>query len=373
MGKPLRESLIDVSDAITLTRHFIDLLQQFAKEGFAENVDNKTDGEFTTVVKKEPCGIVGAITPWNFPFLMTAQKVIPAIATGNVLILKPSEYAPLSSLHLAALCKEAGVPNGVLAVLPGYGAQNTDARSKQKIIVYLLFFFLKYIFFIDGKISENHIENLGAGAALAHPSSNLDKIFFTGSTATGKYIMKDSAEAMRPLSLELGGKSPLIICEDINEDDLNPIVDWILTGFVFNCGQVCSSTSRIIVHKNVANALVSKLQRALKQIIIKGSLWENEEGVTQDTPSLGPIVCKEQFQRVKNYLKIAEEEKLNQVFPTAEHHIAKIPESGFFVSPHVFFNVPETSRLWKEEIFGPVLSILVSSIKELYNFLKINF
>ena len=188
-GKPLRESSADISDAISLALHLADLLEEPLWQT-PEVVANGTE-DFTTEVRREPIGVVAAITPWNYPFLMAADKVFPALAAGCAVILKPSELAPLSCLVLAELCRDAGLPPGALNVLPGLGSVTGDALSR-------------------------------------HPG--VDKLSFTGSVVTARKVMTAAAMGPRPLSLELGGKSPAIVFDDA---DVNAAVDWLITGFVW--------------------------------------------------------------------------------------------------------------------------------------------
>ena len=188
-GKPFRESSADISDAIALALHLAELLED-PRWPAEEVVANGTD-DFITVVKSEPIGVVAAITPWNYPLLMAAYKVLPALAAGCTVVLKPSELAPLSSLVLAELCREAGLPPGALNVVPGLGSLTGDALSR-------------------------------------HPG--VDKLSFTGSVATARKVMTAAALGPRPLSLELGGKSPALVFDDA---DVDAAVDWLITGFVW--------------------------------------------------------------------------------------------------------------------------------------------
>lgn len=182
-----------MSDAITACDHFA-MLAEKQDSHQDEVIDNGTGGDFKTTINYEPIGVIGAITPWNYPFLMGVWKVIPAIAAGCCTVLKPSELAPLSCLALAEMCHEAGLPAGALNVVPGFG--------------------------------------IDAGAPLSeHP--DVDKVAFTGSVMTGRRIMAAAALGPRAISLELGGKSPLIAFEDA---DINATVDWIITGILWGSG-----------------------------------------------------------------------------------------------------------------------------------------
>ena len=214
-GKPLRESNVDISDCITLANYFATLAEELDGKQ-SEVIDNGSGGDFVSKVIHEPIGIVGAITPWNFPFMMGIWKVIPAIAAGCTIVLKPSELAPLSCLILAEIATQAGLPDGVLNVVPGLGTT--------------------------------------AGSALSG-HDDIDKLSFTGSAPTARKIMQQASYGPRSITLELGGKSPAIIFEDV---DVNIVADWILTGILWGSGQVCSATSRVLVHKNIKAALYEK-------------------------------------------------------------------------------------------------------------------
>ena len=253
MGKPLREALADVGDAETACLHFAELAEQQDQKQF-EKIDNGTT-DFVTSVIHEPVGVVGAITPWNYPFLMGIWKVIPAIAAGCCVVLKPSELAPLSCLLLGEMCTAAGLPAGALNVLPGLGPD--------------------------------------AGRALSvHPG--IDKVSFTGSAATGRRVMEGASQGPRAVSMELGGKSPLLVFADA---DLDSALDWILTGILWGSGQVCSATSRVLVHKSVRHALCEKLYAKLRDIRLGPSLPVEPEG-SWPGQKLGPVVSRGQYEKI---------------------------------------------------------------------------
>eukprot|EP01036_Dinobryon_divergens_P033043 gene33043-42753_t len=320
MGKPVREALADLGDAISACDHFANLAEeQDAKQH--EVIENGTGGDFTTTILLEPVGIVGAITPWNYPFLMGIWKVIPAIAAGCCIVLKPSELAPLSCLLFGELCNAAGLPQGALNVVSGLGA---DA---------------------GGPLSN-------------HP--DIDKLSFTGSLPTARKIMAAAALGPRALSLELGGKSPLIVFEDA---DVPSAVDWIILGVLWGSGQVCSSTSRVLVHSSLRETLLQQLKQRVDAVLVGDAL--NEQMMNHQGPTMGPIVSKGQYDRVSSFIAQAKEENLTFLCggePSADFRARlvggpAVQESGFFIPPTVLVDVPVTSRLWKEEIFGPVLCI----------------
>ncbi|KAI5399229.1 hypothetical protein KIW84_064562 [Lathyrus oleraceus] len=197
---------------------------------------------FKSYILKEPIGVVALITPWNYPFLMATWKIAPALAAGCAAILKPSKLASVTCLELGEICKEIGLPHGVLNIVTGLGHE--------------------------------------AGASLAsHP--DVDKISFTGSSATGSKIMTTAAQLVKPVSLELGGKSPIVVFEDV---DLDKVAEWTVFGCFFTNGQICSATSRLIVHESIAVEFVDKLVKWAENIKISDPL---EEGCR-----LGPIVSE---------------------------------------------------------------------------------
>jgi len=222
-GKPLREALADMGDCITCCNVFADLAeQQDAKQN--EVIENGTNGDFITTIVLEPLGVVGGITPWNYPLLMGFWKVAPCIATGCPIVLKPSELAPLSCILLGELCNEAGLPPGALNIVPGLG--------------------------------------MDAGPPLtSHP--DVAKVSFTGSCLTGKRIMASASSGPRGVTMELGGKSPIIVFEDAHIDSA---VDWLLTGILWGSGQVCSATSRALVHSSIRDVVVAKLIEKMAKI-----------------------------------------------------------------------------------------------------------
>jgi len=315
MGKPLREALADINDAIDACTHFATLAEEQDATQFEEINNNTTD--FKTNILHEPIGVIGAITPWNYPFLMGIWKVIPAIAAGCCTVLKPSELAPLSCLLLGEMCFEAGLPAGALNVIPGLGAD--------------------------------------AGTPLSsHPG--VDKVSFTGSAATARKVMALAAQGPRAVSMELGGKSPIIVFEDA---DIDAAVDWIITGILWGSGQVCSATSRLLVHKNIRATVMKKLLEHIAAIVIRPT--DISAGVTEEEigrPQMGPVVSKMQYDKIWAYIDEAKAQGLcissGGVKPGAD---SGLPAGGYFIPPTVIEDPPITSRVWTEEIFGPVLCV----------------
>jgi len=309
-GKPKREAEADVNDAIAACEHFAQLAEKRDKEQ-GEIIENGTNGDFVTRIMLEPIGVVAMITPWNYPFLMGCWKVIPAIAAGCTMVLKPSELAPMSCILLGKMCLDAGLPAGALNVVPGLGHE--------------------------------------AGAALTqHPK--IDKISFTGSCPTAQRIMAASAaNGPRALSLELGGKSPLIAFEDC---DIDATVDWIITGFCWGSGQVCSATTRVLVHSSIRNALVSRLQDRLAAITIGDSLGDNW---TNEGPIMGPVINQVQYDKIWAFIDEAKANNVTCAYGGDRDLVKGL--GGLFVPPCVFTDVDRSERVWNEEIFGPVLCV----------------
>ena len=279
--------------------------------GWVTKLDGATQqislpGKYLSYTLREPIGVVGQIIPWNFPLLMAAWKIAPALACGNSVVLKPSEETPLSALLLAELLQEADLPAGVLNVVPGRGET--------------------------------------AGARLAsHP--DVDKIAFTGSTEVGKLIAKASAESnLKRVSLELGGKSPNIVFADA---DLTRAVSGAFFGIFFNQGQVCSAGSRLFVQEKVYDQTLDELLKTLKDTRIGPGI----DPVTQ----MGPLVSKTQMERVLGYINTGNQEGARLL---AGGHRAGGLDSGYFVEPTVFADVDGKMRIAREEIFGPVVAAI---------------
>ena len=301
-GKPLPEALWDIGDTAGCFDFYAGLAEKL--DASQEQEIALADERFSSVARKEPVGVAGAIIPWNFPMLMAAWKVAPALAAGCAMVLKPSELTPLTALHLAQIAHEAGLPAGVLNVLPGLGAD--------------------------------------AGAPLAeHPG--VDKLAFTGSVPTGSRIMQAAARDIKNISLELGGKSPFVIFAD---SDIEAAVEWILFGIFWNQGEVCSATSRVLVQRALYEPLLARLAEEARKITIGNGL---REGVL-----LGPLVNKAQYDKVLQAIARGQEEGARLV--CGGERPAGL-DKGYYVQPTVFADVPEDAWIWNEEIFGPVVCV----------------
>ncbi|XP_050221983.1 aldehyde dehydrogenase family 2 member B4, mitochondrial-like [Mercurialis annua] len=298
-GKPYEQSV--KSEVPMLSR----LFRYYA--GWADKIHGLTvpaDGNYHVQTLHEPIGVAGQIIPWNFPLILFAWKVGPALACGNTVVLKSAEQTPLTALYAAKLFLEAGLPSGVLNVVSGYGPT--------------------------------------AGTALAS-HMDVDKLAFTGSTQTGKIVLELAAKSnLKPVTLELGGKSPFIVCEDA---DIDKAVELAHFALFFNQGQCCSAGSRTYVHERVYDEFREKAKaRAMRRVV--GDPFKN--GVEQ-----GPQIDSEQFQKVLRYIKSGIEGNA-----TLECGGERFGSRGYFIQPTVFSNVQDDMPIAQDEIFGPVQSIL---------------
>lgn len=284
---------------------FVRLIRYYA--GWADKIHGMTvpaDGPHHVQTLHEPIGVAGQIIPWNFPLLMYAWKVGPALACGNTIVLKTAEQTPLSALYVTKLLHEAGLPSGALNVVSGFGPT--------------------------------------AGAALCS-HMDVDKLAFTGSTETGKVILELSAKSnLKPVTLELGGKSPFIVCEDADVDNAVELAHFAL---FFNQGQCCCAGSRTYVHERVYDEFVEKATaRALKRSVGDPFRQEIEQG---------PQVDSEQFQKILRYIRAGVDGGA-----TLETGGDRLGEKGYYIKPTVFSNVQDDMLIATDEIFGPVQSIL---------------
>ncbi|NWD69007.1 aldehyde dehydrogenase family protein [Pseudomonas gingeri] len=301
-GKPLPEALWDIGDTAGCFDFYADLAEDL--DDIREQPVGLSDERFSSVARKEPVGVAGAIIPWNFPMLMAAWKVAPALAAGCCMILKPSELTPLTALELADICDQAGLPAGVLNVVTGLGPD--------------------------------------AGAPLSeHPG--IDKLAFTGSVPTGARIMQAAARDIKNISLELGGKSPFIIFDD---SDIEAAVEWIMFGIFWNQGEVCSATSRVLVQRALYEPLLARLVEQTRSLKIGSGL--------QDGVLLGPLVSRGQYDKVLEAIAKGTEQGARLLYGGTR---PENQDKGYFLTPAIFADVPEDSWIWKEEIFGPVVCV----------------
>lgn len=300
-GKPLSEAKLDLDDAIAT-------YQYYAQKALELDERQETDvllaiEGVSSYVRFEPAGIVASIIPWNFPLVTSAWKIAPALAAGCTILLKPAESTTVIELELGRIADEVDLPNGVLNILPG-GAEVGELLT-------------------------------------THPK--VDKISFTGSNLVGEKVMISAAKQIKNISLELGGKSPIIVFADA---DILQAVEAVMTGAFFNCGQMCSATSRLIVEKSFEQKLIENLVTEIEKMKV-------DSGEKEST-TMGPMTTKVQYEKVLEYFEIAEQENLERV--VGGKKIEKF-EKGFFIEPTIYKNVPTKSRLWREEIFGPILCV----------------
>lgn len=301
MGKPLRESrAIDGPHTAMVFRHY----GEWANKIYGETCP--VGPGFLNYTLKEPLGVVAAITPWNFPTLLAAWKVAPALCMGNTVVLKPAEQSPLGAIRLAELATEAGIPDGVFNVVPGFGPT--------------------------------------AGARLAeHP--DVAKVAFTGEHFTGQKIMRAAAGNLKKVTLECGGKSPHIIFDDA---DVDKAATAAFFGIFSNQGQVCNAGSRLFVHNAVKEAVEERLLARYQRLRIGDPRHERT--------NMGPVVSAAQQDRVNSYIEAGLNEGAHPLAGATASEAAR--GGGFFVTPTIFTNVRNDMRIAREEIFGPVLSII---------------
>ncbi len=307
-GKPYLVSVNeDIPDVISTLKYYAGWANKISGQAF----DGSPHKLGYTL--REPIGVCGQIIPWNYPLAMAAWKLAPALACGNTVVLKPAEQTPLSILYLATLVREAGFPSGVINFLNGTGPL--------------------------------------AGAALArHPQ--IDKIAFTGSTPTGAEVMKQAAQHPKEIMLETGGKSAGIIFEDA---DLEQAVRWAYIGSMSNTGQICSATSRILVHEAVYERFLESFTQHVQSQTVMGDPFD-------ERTTHGPLVSRRQYHRVKTFIEDGISEGATLVTPAVNYYFASTTETvdnteGYFIPPHIFTNVSPTMQIWREEIFGPVVCL----------------
>jgi betaine-aldehyde dehydrogenase len=303
-GKPIVEAEYDVADAATCFEYY---------GGLATKVlghVNPVPDNALSLSLREPVGVAGQIIPWNYPLLMAAWKLAPALAAGCTCVLKPAEQTPLTALNLAEWFTQVGLPPGVVNVVTGFGET--------------------------------------AGAPLvAH--AEVDKIAFTGSAAVGKMIAKSGADTLKRVTLELGGKSPNIFFADA---DFEAAIDGALFGIFINQGEVCSAGSRILVERPIYSRFVEAMADKAKKIRLGPPLDRETK--------MGPLVSKEQYERVRSYQELGKSEAKLAAGGARPSGM----EKGYYVEPTIFYDVPNSARIAREEIFGPVAAVIPFSSEE---------
>jgi len=297
-GKPIVEAEYDINDVATCFEYYGGLATKVL--GFVNPVPDNA----LSLTLKEPVGVAAQIIPWNYPLLMAAWKLAPALAAGCTCVLKPAEQTPLTALVMAEWLADVGLPPGVVNIITGFGET--------------------------------------AGAPLvAHP--NVDKVAFTGSAAVGKVIVKMAADTVNRVTLELGGKSPNIFFADA---DFENAIDGALFGVFINQGEVCSAGSRILVQKSIYSKFVDAMSAKAKSIRLGPPL-------ERDT-KMGPLVSKEQYDRVTSYVEVGKTEGKLAAGGGRPAGLAK----GYYVAPTIFYDVSNSARIAREEIFGPVAAVI---------------
>lgn len=293
-GKPLRQARKDIED----TARYFEYYAGAADKLEGESIPLGTGS--LNLTTREPYGVSGQIIPWNFPLSITARGVAPALVAGNTVVIKPAPTTPLSALHLAEICSDASVPDGVINIVTG-GAEPGVALSSH---------------------------------------TDVDQLTFTGSVPTGEAVMQSAAETITPVTLELGGKNPAIVMPD---SDLDEASFWIATGIFTNGGQICSAADRAIVHKSIYDEFVERIVDRAESYTL---------GPGDENPDMGPLNHAEHFESVLEYVELGKREGA-----TLETGGEPLDRDGYFLPPTVFSDVDADMRIAQEEIFGPVLTV----------------
>ncbi|WP_321899575.1 aldehyde dehydrogenase [Paraburkholderia heleia] len=297
-GKPIGETRVLVASAANTFRYFAACLETL------DDDLTPSRGDYLTMSVHEPVGVVAAITPWNSPIASDAQKLAPVLAAGNAVVLKPAEVTPLVSLALARICEEAGVPKGILSVLPGKGSVIGDVLVRHPLV---------------------------------------KKVSFTGGTEVGRRIARLAAEKLMPVSLELGGKSPTIVFEDA---DLDHAVNGVLYGIFSSSGEACIAGSRLFVQRTIYEAFMKRLVEGARKLRMGDPSRENTQ--------MGPLITAKHRESVERYVALGLEEG-GRLLCGGERPVGDGREKGFFYQPTILEGLRNTARICQEEIFGPVL------------------
>lgn len=308
-GKPLREAENDVTDAVHCFRYYAGIISKPSGEVYRVNKDF---GEMHSYTVREPIGVCAQITPWNYPLLMAAWKIAPALAAGNSIVFKPSSNTPLSSVRLFEIFDELKLPRGTVNLVLGSGSV--------------------------------------AGQEMAE-NPDVDMISFTGSTPVGQSIAHAAVGNLKRIGLELGGKSPNIIFADA---DFEGAVEWAMIGIFFNQGEVCSAGSRIIIEKSIKGKFVKRLAERANAITL---------GDPVKNPDMGPLVSEEHMNTVLEYIEIGKQEGAKCVCG-GERYVAGDCADGYFVRPTIFDDCTPDMRIVREEIFGPVVTVQTFETEE---------
>ncbi|MDN4075470.1 aldehyde dehydrogenase family protein [Fictibacillus terranigra] len=295
-GKPIRESRLDIHDTVTCLRYYADLAS--SRKPWEKEMHDGT----TSKVMEEPIGVCALIVPWNFPLLLGIWKIAPALIAGNTVVFKPSEITPVSALMLTELIDQCDFPAGVFNLVLGTGQP----------------------------VGETLV---------SHP--DVDKVSFTGGSETGRKVNEQCARSFKRVSLELGGKSPLIVLEDA---DIEAAVEWSVFGAFFNQGQVCVASSRVLVHQSIYHRFLDRLLIKLQQVKLGDPRDEETE--------MGPVISAVHQAKIEKYIELGKEEGAVLL-----HGGERQGETGYYLTPAVFTEVSQHMRILQEEIFGPVVTI----------------
>ncbi len=310
VGKPYHVALeTEIPRAAHNLTFFADFMEKQGGEVYP------MDEEFLNYTRYEPVGVAALITPWNLPFMLTTWKLGPCLATGNTAVIKPAEITPLTVSLLGEIAKEAGIPDGVVNVVHGFGVDSA------------------------GEYMTTH--------------SDVDLISFTGETTTGKAIMKNGADSLKRVSFELGGKAANIIFEDANLDKAIPVS--IRAAFM-NSGQVCLAGSRILVQRSIFDEFVSRFKQAASELVVGDP--QNE------TTNMGPLVSEEHYVKVTSYFDIAIEEDSKLVFGGKRPELPDYLQDGYYLEPTIYIQENPNARICQEEIFGPVVTLIPFDTEE---------
>ncbi|HHY20559.1 MAG TPA: aldehyde dehydrogenase [Bacilli bacterium] len=304
VGKPYPVALErEIPRAAHNLKFFADFMEMQGGETYP------MDEEFLNYTRYEPVGVAALITPWNLPFMLTTWKLGPCLAAGNTAVIKPAEITPITVSLLGEIAKEAGIPDGVVNVVHGFGPNST------------------------GEFMTTHPE--------------VDMISFTGETNTGKAIMKNGADSLKRVSFELGGKAANIVFEDADLDKAIPVS--IQAAFL-NSGQVCLAGSRILVQRSIFDEFVERFKRAASELKVGDPQDENT--------NMGPVVSEEHYNKVTSYLKIAEMENSTLVYGGKRPELSEYLQNGYYLEPTIYIQENPIARICQEEIFGPVVTLI---------------
>jgi len=300
-GKPILETRALVASAAGTFQFFASACETL------EETITPARGDYLTMSVHEPMGVVAAITPWNSPIASEAQKLAPALAAGNAVIVKPAEVTPLAALELGRICEQAGVPPGVVSVLPGKGSVVGDAIVRHPLV---------------------------------------RKVSFTGGTTTGRALARIAADKLMPVTLELGGKSPTIVLEDA---DLDHAAAGVLFGIFSSSGESCIAGSRLFVHRSIFEPFVDRLVRGAKRLRVGDPADERTQ--------MGPLITAQHRASIERYVRLGLDEG-GRLLTGGERPGGALYDRGWFYRPTIFADLPNSARMCREEIFGPVLAAL---------------